>query len=129
MKNEMKKLGLEITMIVGLLGGVAQAATVTVMVSDGGFRPNRITIQQGDTVNFLSDARFTHTVTANPALAKDPANVVLPMGAPTFNSGDLTKGQSFTQTFDVAGNYQYVCLQHEKFGMIGQIVVEGADEE
>lgn len=123
-----KNLGFELAMVTMLVGGVLNAATHRVMVADGGFRPSQLTIQQGDTVEFVSNAHFTHTVTADPLLAKDPTDVVLPAGAVTFHSGDMKNGQVFTQTFTIAGNYQYVCLQHEQFGMIGQIVV-GANAE
>jgi plastocyanin len=95
----------------------------TVHIVLGKFDPAELEITSGDTVEFINDTRGVHTVTADPTLAKDPANVVLPAGAKVFHSGSIPPGEVFTHVFDVEGDYQYVCLPHERMGMIAKIHV------
>lgn len=64
-----------------------------------------------------------HTVTADPSLAFDPAHVTLPVGVEPFDSGALLPGQTFERTFDVAGEYNYICRPHERMGHLGRLVV------
>lgn len=114
--------------LVGFLGllslcAAAQAATVRVDISGMKFVPQHVDIKAGDTVEFVNTTSFKHTVTADPSLVRDPANVVLPMGAMPFHSGVLAPSGTFTQTFTVAGDYRYVCLPHERMGMMGSITV------
>ena len=40
-----------------------------------------------------------------------------------FDSGLVNAGVSFKHTFDVAGDYKYICTPHEAMGMIGTIKV------
>lgn len=42
----------------------------------------------------------------------------------TDRSGMLTTGEYYSHTFEVPGEYHYVCLPHEQGGMVGTIVVE-----
>jgi plastocyanin len=107
-----------------LVAAHAGAATVQVTIPDSlVFTPGDVHINAGDSVAFTNGSRFTHTVTADPTLAKDPSNVVLPPGAAAFNSGRLSPGKVFTQTFTVPGLYQYICLPHEAHGMKGRVHV------
>src|SRR4051812_13774750 len=72
----------------GAKGSMKADALVT--MSGFSFEPQRITIRAGQTVEWNNTAAFeTHTVTADPKLAKDPKDVSLPAGAEAFNSGDL----------------------------------------
>ena len=96
-------------------------ATVTMGMSS--FEPASIRIRRGQTVQWRNTSLVTHTVTADPRLAANPANVVLPPGAPAFHSGSLQPGQVWSRTFAVPGTYRYVCLPHERQGMIGTVVV------
>lgn len=108
----------------------ASAAVRVAITNQMQFSPNKVTIKLGDTVEFVNESRGTHTVTADPKLAADPANVILPAGAKAFHSGRLAPGKTFTQAFTVAGLYQYVCLPHELHGMRGQVEVRpNASEE
>ncbi len=88
------------------------------------FEPETIRITQGQTVQWRNTSRFTHTVTADPELAADPANVQLPEGAETFDSGDIAAGEVWRRTFTTPGTYRYVCLPHEQQGMRGTVIVE-----
>ncbi len=111
-----------ISLIVGAIP--AMGATVELNVSGMAFMPKSLIIQVGDTVEFTNNSSFPHSFTGDPAKAKDPANVILPDGAETFDSGLLAQGQKFSHTFTVPGHYQYICTKHEAMGMIGTIHVE-----
>ena len=70
------------------------------------FSPNPVEVKVGETVTWISDDSGRHTVTS-----KDG----------TFYSGMMGKGQSFSYTFDKAGEYQYFCEPHPN--MVGTVVV------
>lgn len=107
-----------------LLGAAAaDAAVLKVSITGLKFVPDVVQARAGDTIEFTNESNFVHTVTADPTLVKNPANVVLPAGAAPFHSGKLLPGKTFTQTLTVPGLYQYVCLPHELHGMQGQIEV------
>lgn len=111
-----------------LVAGVAGAQTVKVEILEGmKFSPENIQIAAGDTIEFVNNSRFAHTVTADPSLAKNPANVILPEGAAPFHSGKLNPGDTFSHTFSEVGQYQYICLPHEMHGMKGQVHVVAAE--
>lgn len=97
-------------------------ATVTMNLAD--FSPETITIRRGDTVQWRNISLISHTVTADKSLAHDPANVERPEGAESFHSGTVKAGGVWSYTFKVAGTYRYVCLPHERKGMIGTVIVE-----
>jgi plastocyanin len=98
--------------------------TVTIEMTDGlVFDPSSVTIRVGDTVEWVNASGTVHTATADPALAANPDNVLLPAGAEPFDSGVLSPGGRFSHTFTVAGEYRYVCLPHEFAGMIGTVTV------
>ncbi|MGI8705435.1 MAG: cupredoxin domain-containing protein [Sphingomicrobium sp.] len=88
------------------------------------FTPATIRIRAGGTVQWRNTSLVDHTVTADKGLAANPANVILPAGAQSFNSGEIDPGQVWTHTFTVPGTYRYVCLPHERQGMIGTVIVE-----
>ncbi|QBQ54320.1 cytochrome c [Nitrosococcus wardiae] len=51
------------------------------------FKPQRITIQEDETLVWKNTSTLVHTVTADPTLAMDPKDVKLPQQAKPFNSG------------------------------------------
>jgi len=97
------------------------------------FRPQRFTVEPGTTVTWLNTNKQGHSVTAY----EDS----LPEGAAYFASGDfdseeaareswgnssggtLFEGQQYSHTFEVRGEYPYLCIPHERSGMVGTIVV------
>ena len=97
---------------------------MTGVVGGFDFTPQTIRIRAGQTVQWRNTSLVDHTVTADKSLAANPANVILPQGAQSFNSGEIDPGQVWTYTFTVPGTYRYVCLPHEKQGMIGTVIVE-----
>ncbi len=98
------------------------AATVQ-MTDQLRFSPASVTIHVGESVRWDNVSQFTHTVTADPAKAADPAHVSLPAGAQTFDSGGITPGTQFEKTFTVPGTYHYFCQPHEALGMLGTVTV------
>lgn len=84
---------------------------VTVMVNDSRFVEKSITIPVGTTVTWVMDANFQHTVTADDG---------------SFDSGRLSNGQTFSYTFNTAGEFPYYCTIHGGpggEGMSGTITV------
>ena len=87
------------------------------------FLPNELWIHTGDNVTWTSDSDEIHTVTFQ-KLAQ--VRLAFQVGCPGFAAGGsgsfngttcistppLAKGQSFTITFPVAGNFKLVCLVH-----------------
>lgn len=112
------------------IGGPAHRAPPPEIARTVGMTFNRFTegtvrIRVGETVQWRNTSPIGHTVTADPALVRDPANVQLPPGAEPFHSGNIPAGQVWQRTFTVAGIYRYVCRPHEGAGMVGTVIVEG----
>jgi plastocyanin len=100
------------------------AARITI-TPDGKFDPPQVTVNRGDTVQWVNTGRSPQTVTANPALVQDAANVALPAGVQPWDSGVINTNQTYTRTFDTPGTYRYASLPDEGQGTIGQITVQG----
>ena len=90
-----------------------------IQVWDGYFQflpPNNITVQLGDTVQWipLDPPTMTHTITSDN----------IPTGAASFNQIWQLPADTFFQYIpQVAGLYQYVCTPHIPMGMIGEFTV------
>ncbi|RDZ65104.1 halocyanin [Haloferax sp. Atlit-12N] len=98
------------------------------------FDPPTLTVGVGDEVVWRNTSSRGHTVTAYEG--------TLPEDAAFFASGDyeteqaardaysnslgglIGSGENYTYTFDVPGEYEYLCIPHEQAGMVGTIVVE-----
>jgi plastocyanin len=109
--------------------GASPAAGVTIkMVKGLHFDPDHVTIKVGQTVTWINEGVVPHTTTcdpaANPVEKAHPEYIKLPAGAKTWNSGFLDPGKSFSHTFTVPGEYDYICIPHVLSGMRGQIIVE-----
>ena len=113
-------------LVVGAVPSIAAAKTVEIKMSDTPpkFIPMTVTIQKGDTVEWINNAASLHSVTTNPAVAQDPKDVSAPAGAKPFDSGFMTPGAKWSYTFTVPGTYKYLCLPHEKDHMTGIVVVK-----
>jgi plastocyanin len=106
------------------LANPAPATTTVVHISTFlKFEPGQVTIPVGGTIEWRNTSIETHTVTDDPAAARDPTHAERPAGAQAFDSGPLKPGQSFSHTFTVPGRYSYFCRPHETHGMVGAIVV------
>ncbi len=93
----------------------AQAKTVEVKLgTDAGmlaFEPSSVTISAGDSVKFVNNKLAPH-------------NAVFE-GHDELSHPDLAfaPGESWTETFSTAGNYDYYCEPHRGAGMVGKVVV------
>ena len=84
-------------------------STVVRTVANAGsnsFSPNPVEVKVGETVTWINDDSGRHTVTSKDGF---------------FDSGMMGKGQSFSYTFDKAGEYTYHCEPHPN--MVGTVVV------
>ncbi|WP_166825793.1 plastocyanin/azurin family copper-binding protein [Thalassoroseus pseudoceratinae] len=107
----------------------SQYAAVVRMTDDLKFSPAVVTIQSGEIVLWKNEpSTVAHTVTADPKLAETSENVQLPKGARPFNSGKMEAGDSFAHQFSIPGTYQYICIPHERAGMVGEIFVKPSAE-
>lgn len=73
------------------------------------YSPNPVEIKAGETITWVNDDSAVHTATSNDG---------------TFDSDVLRRGQTFSFTFDKAGEYPYFCAIHPN--MIGTVVVVAA---
>jgi len=96
---------------------------------DAVFEPVDLTVSVGDTVTW-GFASAGHNVSCR---RDDAGRVELPDDAEAFASygseespqGSLVpRGETYDHTFDVAGQYVYVCIPHVSRGMVGTIRVE-----
>jgi plastocyanin len=84
-------------------------STVVKIVANAGsnsFSPNPVEIKVGETVTWINDNSGRHTLTSKDVV---------------FDSGMMGKRQSFSFTFDKAGEYPYFCEPHPN--MVGTMVV------
>lgn len=77
---------------------------IRVVVGDGLFNEKEITAKGGTTVTWVVDASFSHTVTSDDGL---------------FDSGTMNNGQTFSYTFNQAGEFLYHCNFHGRSGGSG----------
>lgn len=89
----------------GTTGPDFKPASVT--IQDFAFSPATITVAIGTTVTWTNEDSATHTVTSKTGL---------------FNSGELSNGASFSNTFTAAGDYEYYCSIHTS--MVGHVIVK-----
>jgi plastocyanin len=75
------------------------SADYTIDIKSYAFSKPKLTVKVGDTVKWTNEDSVPHTVTTTSGPAK-------------FDSGNLSKGQSFSYTFTKPGTYQYYCAVH-----------------
>jgi plastocyanin len=122
--------------VIGLSGCLSASggSEYDIGMSIHAFEPQRFTVDVGDTVVWRNTSAHAHTITA--------FEETLPAEAIFFSSGDfeneqsareawsdgtagsLYQGDTFSHTFEVAGEYPYFCIPHERNGMVGTIIVE-----
>jgi len=71
------------------------------------FNPANIVVNKGTTVTWTNDDSFDHTIVADDK---------------SFDSGNLSKGKSFSHEFDQVGTFSYHCSIHSS--MKGKITVQ-----
>jgi plastocyanin len=80
--------------------------TNEVWIQGMAFTPATITVAAGTTIMWTNKDGVAHTVTSDTGL---------------FNSGSMSDGATFSQTFNTAGNFPYHCAVHP--GMKATVVV------
>lgn len=85
-------------------------ADAAVSIVDNDYEPRSVTITEGDSVTWTHEGAQPHTVTANDG---------------SFDSGNMTSGDTFSHTFPSAGTFPYFCEVHGQ-SMSGSVTVEAA---
>lgn len=80
----------------------------TITIADFAFAPQTITVKKGSTVIWTNEDSVGHTVTSDTGSELDSAL--------------LSKGQSYSKTFNQAGTFSYHCTPHPN--MKGTVIVE-----
>jgi plastocyanin len=89
-------------------GGGGGGGGTEVSMEEFTFQPSEVTVSVGDTVTWTNNDSVGHDVTADSFSSGDP--------------GGMASGDTFEQTFEEAGTFDYVCTVHP--GMEGTVVVE-----
>jgi plastocyanin len=112
--------------IVAVPGSANAAPAVVIKMTDKPpkYIPEKVTIKVGQSIKWVNDAKTLHSVTGDPDSAQNPSDVSLPPGAKPFDSGFMPPDATFEHAFKVPGTYKYLCVPHEKDGMIGYVVVK-----
>ena len=76
----------------------------TVMIQNFAFQPKDVTVKVGTKITWMNMDTAPHTATASDG---------------SFNTGNLTTGQSASVTFTKMGDYAYICAVHPRMtGMV-----------
>jgi plastocyanin len=123
----------------GLLAGCldsrrAAGGDYDVGMSTDAFDPREITATVGEEVVWRNTSKQGHTVTAYEDSLPADADFFASGGYASEQAardawvdsfgGRLVSGDTFSHTFEVAGEYPYFCIPHERAGMVGTVVVE-----
>ena len=76
-----------------------------VNIQNFAFNPGTLTVKKGTTITWNNNDSAQHQIKST-----------------TFNSSQLSKGQSFSFTFNDTGTFDYSCAIHPS--MLGKIIVE-----
>ena len=86
-----------------------QAKVVVIKMEGYHFKPDKITIEPGTTVEWVNTGKIVHTVTDD---------------NDSWDSGGLKPGEKFSHRFDQKGTFKYICVPHEEAQMTGTIIVK-----
>ena len=84
-----------LTFVISPRGVAAQGGAVSIV--DFAFQPNSLEVTTGSTVTWTNTGAAPHTVSADDG---------------SFDSGTLSPGSTFSQTFNTAGTFAYHCNIH-----------------
>ena len=124
----------------GLTGGVAGCMGAfardeyDIGMRTQAFAPETLRVDAGTTVVWKNTSTRGHTVTAYGDTLPEEATYFASGGYEseaaareawtTDNEGLVLTSDTYSHTFEIPGDYGYVCLPHEEGGMIGTIIVE-----
>jgi len=121
MKKSLIVIGLIIILLIG--GGIflfmqssqksssennSTTPSANIEIRSFAFVPSEITINVGNTLTWVNNDLVPHTITSD--------------SGTELNSPTLSKGKTFSYTFNTAGTYEYHCSIHSS--MKGKIIVE-----
>jgi plastocyanin len=86
-----------------------QGKVVEVKMEGYHFKPDKITIEPGTTVEWINTGKIVHTVTDD---------------NDTWDSGGLKPGEKFSHRYDQKGTFKYYCIPHEEAQMTGTVIVK-----
>ena len=92
----------------------ANGGTETILVDDNFFEPDQLTIQPGTTVRWEWVGEVDHNI--NPQEQPD--------GADWEGHPELQTTGEYEFTFELEGDYFYICDPHVGVGMVGDIIVD-----
>ncbi len=98
--------GMKFNEIINVVNATTPTPTANVSISGFSFQPQTINVSAGTTVTWTNLDSVAHTVTSDTGL---------------FDSSSLSTGQTFSRTFNTAGNYDYHCSIHPS--MTGRVAV------
>lgn len=102
------------------LGTAAPAAAdASVSMGDNFYDPSSVTVGVGETVTWTNNGQQPHTVTANDGSFDSSPN------CPSQINQCMQAGDSYSQTFNSVGSFDYFCKVHGQ-SMSGTVVVEAA---
>lgn len=100
------------------------------MTAELNFEPERVSVAVDDTVVWENPATVDHSVTAYEGELPEGATYFASGGFDSeadardaYRTGAVEQGETFSHTFETAGEFPYFCIPHES-GMRGTIVVE-----
>ena len=113
--------------------GVFERDAFDIGMTASAFTPRTFSVPVGTTVVWRNTSTRSHTVTAYEATLPEGATFFATGGYDSEaaareawdseNAGALINGQTFEHTFEIPGEYGYVCIPHETGGMVGTIEV------
>lgn len=94
------------------------------------FRPSRVSVDEGGTIEWVNDSEVAHTVTAYERRLPDDASYWASGGFDSeaaaredLAAGLVGEGETYSRTFETAGQHPYFCIPHEGTGMTGVVSV------
>ena len=113
------------------LGDPTSTVAVSMETHEDGthhFVPHVVHIEVGGTVRWVNDSGSHDTTAYHPDTFGEIRRI--PSNTEPWESGLLNEpGETFEQTFETEGVYDYVCTPHEGGGMVGTVVVGWPDPE
>jgi plastocyanin len=105
-----------------------------VEMAKNAYIPQRIEVAVGDTVTWVNNGSRGHSITAYENTLPDGATYWASGGfgseaaareafAAAEPWGNVPPGESWSHTFETAGEHPYFCIPHERAGMVGTVVV------
>lgn len=102
-------------------------------MADSAFEPSEVTVSVGETVVWKNTSGRAHTVTAYDSGIPESGRYFASGGfedeqaardAWQRGAGGIVSGDTYEHTFQTEGEFEYVCIPHERQGMVGSVVVE-----